>query len=223
MNDPYVLQNGTLKNKLGIEEYAELNKAEADIGFVKLINVHSVSSDKTDIELIKRIHEHIFEDIFDWAGKFRTIPLFKAERYVIPGLSLDYAKPENIQKELQENVHALNAMRWNEKNIEEKSLEFARHLALIWKVHPFRDGNTRTILSFASIYAREHGFPMDMNVFIDNLSRKKTKSGKMTYSVRDLFVFAALEPEDYPEPEYLAKLIKRAIESEKAKSATIEK
>ena len=40
MKDPYIQENGTLKNKLGIEEYDDLNKAEKDIGFVKLIDVN---------------------------------------------------------------------------------------------------------------------------------------------------------------------------------------
>ena len=39
MKDPYIQKNGTLKNKLGIEEYNELNAAEKDIGFVKLIDI----------------------------------------------------------------------------------------------------------------------------------------------------------------------------------------
>lgn len=42
MKDPYIQENGTLKNKLGIEEYDDLNKAEKDIGFVKLIDVNKV-------------------------------------------------------------------------------------------------------------------------------------------------------------------------------------
>ena len=40
MKDPYIQENGTLKNKLGIKEYDDLNKAERDIGFVKLIDVN---------------------------------------------------------------------------------------------------------------------------------------------------------------------------------------
>lgn len=39
MKDPYIQENGTLKNKLGITEYKELNNAEKDIGFVKLIDI----------------------------------------------------------------------------------------------------------------------------------------------------------------------------------------
>ena len=39
MKDPYIQANGTLKNKLGIKEYEELNSAEKDIGFVKLLDI----------------------------------------------------------------------------------------------------------------------------------------------------------------------------------------
>ena len=35
MKDPYIQENGTLKNKLGITEYKELNDAEKDIGIGK--------------------------------------------------------------------------------------------------------------------------------------------------------------------------------------------
>ena len=39
MKDPYIQENGTLKNKLGITKYKDLNDAEKDIGFVKLIDI----------------------------------------------------------------------------------------------------------------------------------------------------------------------------------------
>ena len=223
VKDPYVLKDGTLKNLLGITDYSELKKAEADIGFVKIITVDSIEADRTDVELIKKIHKHIFEDIFEWAGNFRTVPLYKTEQYVIPGLSLEYAKPEDIEEKLIHDVHDLNSIRWNEKSLNDKSMEFAKILAKIWKVHPFRDGNTRTVLSFASIYAKEHGFPMDMSVFLERLSRGKNEMGRTMYSARDLFVFAALDDKDYPEPEHLANLIKKAIVSEKEKNNVVEK
>lgn len=218
MKDPYVLENGTLANKLNITDYAELNKAEADIGFVKLISIKGIQTEKVNMDLLKKIHKHIFEDIFTWAGEFRTVPLYKEEKFVIPGLSLEYAKPEDIEEAIQKNIASLNSVRWQERNVDEKALEFSKRLARLWKVHPFRDGNTRTILSFAEIYAYEHGFPMDMSIFLQNLSRKKDEQGnERTYSVRDLFVFAALDEKDYPEPERLANLIKRAILSAKEK------
>lgn len=99
MKDPYIQRNGTLKNKLGIEEYDDLNNAERDIGFVKLIDVGKAFKKRYDAEFFKSIHKHIFEDIFDWAGEFRTVPIEKIE-VVIPGLSLQYSEPKDITKDL---------------------------------------------------------------------------------------------------------------------------
>ena len=50
INDPYTYEDGTLKNKLNIRDHQELRKAEADIGFLKLINVDSVKSYKLNEE-----------------------------------------------------------------------------------------------------------------------------------------------------------------------------
>ena len=53
MKDPYIDSNDVLINKLNITNYDELNKAEADIGFVKLINVDSVETSYFDERLLK--------------------------------------------------------------------------------------------------------------------------------------------------------------------------
>lgn len=108
MKDPYTQENGTLKNKLGIKEYNELNDAEKDIGFVKLIDIGETFKQKYDADYIRSIHKHIFEDIFDWAGEFRTVPVYKQE-VVIPGLSLEYSRPENIEKDLNNALSKLNS------------------------------------------------------------------------------------------------------------------
>ena len=58
MKDPYVYEDtGTLINKLGIKDYYELRQAEADISFVKLLDVDdNVDCTKLDLEYIKNIH-----------------------------------------------------------------------------------------------------------------------------------------------------------------------
>lgn len=212
VDDPYVLENGTLKNKLGITDYKKLKNAEADIGFVKLIDIESVHTGDFDSKQICNIHKHIFEDIFDWAGEYRTVPVYK-EEIVIPGLSLEYEKPEKIGISLKEKLNKLDKTKWKTLTTKQISMEFARKLALLWKVHPFRDGNTRTTLAFADLYAKEHGFPLDIMYLIENLSRKSDEKGKVKrYSIRDKFVLAALDDKDYPEPEHLARLLEIAIE-----------
>lgn len=212
MKDPYVNADGVLINKLNITSYEELNQAEADIGFLKLINVDSVPVTSFDEELIKRIHKHIFEDIFTWAGEFRKVPLIK-EELVLPGYSLPYSQPKSITKELKEKLKELNGISWENMSKEEIADLFARKIALLWKVHPFRDGNTRTILSFSYLYAKEHGFPLNMRIFTENLSRSYRTDGKVArYSVRDKFVLASLDEKDYPEVAPLAKIFEDAME-----------
>ena len=119
MKDPYVLSDGTLKNKLGIANYEELNKAEKDIGYVKLLNAEDVLKEKYDIELLKKIHKHIFGDIFEWAGEFRTVPLYKKE-LVLPGLSLDYAQPKDITRLLKQRIGEMNLYEWKNSKIQYK-------------------------------------------------------------------------------------------------------
>ena len=211
INDPYTYEDGTLKNKLNIRDHQELRKAEADIGFLKLINVDSVKSDKLNEELLKDIHHHIFENIFEWAGKYRTVPVYKTE-LVIPGISLRYADVGSIGKELRKQMIELNMTEWDLDNIDKLAYTFARKIAVMWKIHPFRDGNTRTFLSFAYIFAKENGFPFDMELFTKELNRKHDEDGKViNYSVRDRFVLASLDDDHYPEVGPLASLFKAAI------------
>lgn len=217
IDDPYVLEDGTLKNKLGITDYSKLKNAEADIGFVKLIDIDSIYEGELNSKLVRDLHKHIFEDIFDWAGEYRIVPIFKQE-IVIPGISLDYEKPQKISESLDKKIADLDKTDWKKMTTKQISLEFARKLALMWKVHPFRDGNTRTTLAFADLYAREHGFQFDIAYLLDNLTREINEDGRIRrYSIRDKFVLAALDDKDYPEPEHLAKLLEIAIEKGKEK------
>lgn len=164
MDDPYVYENGTLINKLNITDYEKLRQVEADIGFLKLIDIDSVENKKFDINLIKALHTHIFEDIYSWAGEFRTVPIIK-EELVLPGCSIDYSSVSMIEKDLNKLLDDLNNTKWNYEDRKEIAYTFARKMALIWRVHPFRDGNTRTILSFSYMFAKEHNFPFDIEIF----------------------------------------------------------
>lgn len=49
IRDPYVQENGTLKNKLGITDYDKLNLAERDITFSKFLNVKKTFHTKFDV------------------------------------------------------------------------------------------------------------------------------------------------------------------------------
>ena len=216
MEDPYILENGTLRNKLGITDYQKLKEAECDIGFVKLMTVDSIDTDCNPSKLIKKVHQHIFADIFDWAGEYRTVPIYK-EEVVIPGISLEYGAPREIKRRMDANLASMYADKWNSNDLDEFSKKLTEYLARIWRIHPFRDGNTRTTLAFASIFAKQHGVNLDMGSILENLSRRKDdKTGKITrYSIRDKFVLAALDEKDYPEPEALQALMRFTLSKDK--------
>ena len=219
MEDKHTYENGVLVNRLGIKDEEELSKVEADISFIKLINIDSIKVDYFNEELIQNIHKHIFLDIYPWAGEYRTVPIEKQEIVFIPGLSVPYSEPKNISKELNERLTLLNSISWQNYNDKEISNTFARLVALLWRVHPFRDGNTRTILSFAYLYAKEHNFAFDMKTFTDGLMRKYDGEKLIDISIRDRFVGACLD--DEPEIKYLARVFETAIKKEHEKETNI--
>jgi len=217
MKDKHSYENGVLINKLNIKDEEELSKVEADISFIKLLNIDSINVDYFNESLIQNIHKHIFEDIYPWAGEYRTVPIIK-EELVLPAYSIPYSEPKNISKELNEKLVQLNSISWQNYNTKEIANSFARKLALLWRVHPFRDGNTRTMLSFAYLYAREHNFPFDMKIFTDGLTRKYDNNKLIDISIRDKFVLACLDEQYYPEVEHLAKVFELAINKEDSKT-----
>lgn len=45
---------------------------------------------------------------------------------------------------------------------------FSRFIATVWRIHPFREGNTRTAAVFAIKYLKELGFKVANNMFKEN-------------------------------------------------------
>lgn len=200
MKDPYVYEEtGTLKNKLGIKDYEELRKAESDISFVKLLTVdRDVDCSKFDLDYIKNIHKYILDDIYDWAGEFRTVPMVKPED-ILGGDTVRYAYPKEIEPKAKECLNELNRVNWNAKSLDDKAMNFTKLIAELWQVHPFRDGNTRTIVTYAFRFAEEHGFRMDRKLLLDNFA----------YVRKSLVKASDGEYSDY---QYLYKIIKDSIQ-----------
>lgn len=118
MNDPYIQKNGTLKNFLGIKSYDELRRAEKDISFVKMLNADSVFKGQFDIDLVKDLHKHIFEDVYEWAGEFRKVPIYK-EELILPRVSLEYAPTKEVKKRLTKTLEDMNSNNWKGIGIDE--------------------------------------------------------------------------------------------------------
>ena len=211
--DPYIIdKEGTLKNKLGITDYDKLKLAEQDITAVKFLNIDNAFGNKFDVDYFRAIHKHIFEDVFDWAGEFRTISFIKDE-LVLHGRSLEYPAPKKVPKALEACLKLFNDIDWESMPLDKKVPLFTSKLVELWSIHPFRDGNTRTTITFARQFSKEHGFPMDLGYLLDQLPRKFDGHRITQYSIRDKFVLAAIPKEHYPEPWHLERLIHQSIVS----------
>lgn len=188
VKDPYIQENGTLINKLNISDYLDLKQAEKDITFSKFLNISDFFSTSCDCNCLKNIHKHIFYDIFDWAGEYRTIQMYKKED-VLDDMSLRFSEPENIENDINNCFLKLNSVDWNSLSLKDKSVTFSSLLLELWKIHPFRDGNTRTTLTFAYHFSNEHDFPLDLPMLLNKLTRTPDENG-VNHSIRDKFVLS---------------------------------
>jgi len=96
------------------------------------------------------LHHHLFQDVYDWAGTIRRIRIGKGGNW--------FCYPEYIDREmtrvfaaLKDAGHFLGA---NPKDFADKAAHFMAELNAI---HPFREGNGRTQLTFLSMLAENAG------------------------------------------------------------------
>jgi cell filamentation protein len=103
----------------------------------------------------RQIHRLIFQDIYDWAGKDRTID--------IAGHGTFFPSVEQIGDALNDCFGELNV----EDNLrhllpERFAARAAEFVCALNKIHPFRDGNGRTVRAFLQILALQAGHPIDL-------------------------------------------------------------
>lgn len=187
-----------LKNLLNIKDEKILEKAESDITYLKLLDVDDkINGNVFTFERLMQIHKYIFGDIYEWAGRPRVVPIVKGER-VLGGDTVRYSEPSFIENDAKKAIEKLNRVCWSDKSIEETANIFSNLIAELWQVHPFREGNTRTVITFATQYAEAYGFKMNKQLLRDRAEY-----------VRDALVKASDGP--YSEYKYLVKIIQDAI------------
>lgn len=200
MKDIYLYDDvEVLKNLLGIKDEDQLNKAESDITCIRLLDIDNrVAGSLFDYNRLKLIHKYIFGDIYAWAGCERAVPIVKGER-VLGGDTVRYSLPGCIEKDAEAAIAAMNNTDWSMLDIEQTANTFSERLAALWQVHPFREGNTRTIITFAVQFAEANGFKMNKALLRDNAEY-----------VRDALVKACDGP--YSDYQYIVRIVKDAIE-----------
>lgn len=201
MRDPYLYDDvDVMKNKLGIKDKIELDEAEATILPIRLGSLNKFDEGKFDFEKLKEMHKHILGDIYEWAGKPRTIDIEKEER-VLGGKSVEYSSHESIEKEAKKVIDEINKVDWKNSNLDKKADELAKLTAKLWQVHAFREGNTRTTISFIQSLAKSQGIEMNKELFKQNAG-----------FVRNALVVASIG--EYSDYSHLKNVIKDSIKEE---------
>ena len=77
-DDPYVYAGtSVLRNRLGILNADELDRLERQLVRERILE--GIPSGDFDLRHLKAIHHHLFQDIYEWAGKIRTVEISKGE------------------------------------------------------------------------------------------------------------------------------------------------
>ena len=165
MRDPYLYDDvNVLKNRANIKDVEMLRKAEADITNLAMSAIYKRDYDKFNVDTLCDIHRSIFGQIFDWAGEFRTIQMVKYEE-VLGGDTVRYASPKDIKKELTIAMKEVSKLKRTGYNDHDVVFRLVRIIASIWQTHPFREGNTRTVIVFAVLLAKHLGFEVNHELF----------------------------------------------------------
>lgn len=119
-----------LQNKLGISNSAELAREEEKISKIKAIELYE-NNVVENLEIGKfsglvRIHKFLFDEIYDFAGKVRTVNIAKGNFRFAPVMYLEAAL-KNID-DMPQSTYDEIVEKYVEMNI----------------AHPFREGNGRS-------------------------------------------------------------------------------
>lgn len=149
-----------LKNKLNIHDRGTLSDAERSISLVRMIELedHPVNGNY-DLDHLKEIHKVLFGDIFEWAGKLRTVDISKGTMFC----KCEYIENNAIKlfKELKDENNLVGLQ------IEDIVPRLAYYLCEINAIHPFREGNGRTQRLFVKQLAFDAGYHLDFTGITD--------------------------------------------------------
>lgn len=141
--DEYLIPGtDVLINKFNITNKEELKQVEKLITRKSLAKLYlKPEKGNFDIEHLKNIHRRIFKDVYPFAGKIRKCTLQKDDHV--------FCNPELIQPLLVETLSNMNK-EFDEDiySTSDFAFKLAKYYYEIIYIHPFREGNGRTIRMF---------------------------------------------------------------------------
>lgn len=156
MSDPYIYPGtSTLINLRDIRDPELLDMFERRA--VVQRQAEGVPTGDFDSNHLKAIHGHLFQDVYEWAGEFRTVEMskddhqFQFANFVENGV--DY-----VHAQIQEKDYLQGLSR------EEFVDNAAKIIGDLNYAHPFREGNGRTQKEYLEQLSERAGHPIDVSL-----------------------------------------------------------
>lgn len=172
-DDPYTYP-GTdiLRNRLGITDDATLNEAERRLTLARGAHAARQPFPGT-ADGYRALHQHLFQDLYDWAGQDRSVSIAKG--------GSSFAAPAYVARELDKlfsDMAAKNGLRGLARD--EFFDRLGNHINELNAIHPFREGNGRTMRHHAAQVAREAGHPIRIASIDKTLWMDASRHGFLT-------------------------------------------
>ena len=197
-NDIYLYDNShVLKNLLNIIDEDELDLAEAEISRANMMLLYEKGFDDFSARGICTIHKELFGDVYEWAGQYRKINIIKREE-ILAGTSVWYSDVIQIDKDLNRVWKEINKVDWGNISKDEFVFNISHLFPRLWQVHPFREGNTRTIIMLLTFFIEYYGYYFDQMLMSESAGY-----------VRNSLVWASLG--ENSEHEYFENILRDAI------------
>lgn len=149
-----------------INEYKR-KKRECDLVAVRIVKILGDGTFGFSPVTLKSIHKALFEDIYDFAGEYRKENIVKKEK-ILYGDTVRYVNYQSLEDYLQYDFHEEERTDYSEIGTEKWIDHISEFTSDIWQIHPFREGNTRTIAVFIEKYLNHLGFNVNNDMFKEN-------------------------------------------------------
>ncbi|PTA87872.1 cell filamentation protein Fic [Kosakonia sp. H7A] len=146
--------------------------AEFIMSYIKSSHlIISYASDKNKTineKTVLQCHNVLFEHIYEWAGKYRTHPV------VVGDKERPTMEHEEVRKSLKASLRGCTKKELEKIQTKEQLvIKLATlHAELAW-IHPFEDGNGRSIRLFLQILAATMGYEFDMEKLDGSVKNKR--------------------------------------------------
>lgn len=199
--DVYLYEGShVLRNLLNIQDEKELDLAEAELSRANMMVLYENGFSDFSAHGVSEIHRILFEDVYEWAGKFRVINIQKRED-ILGGKSVWYSDCDSIEGDLEKIFDEINQVDWKHITKNEFVSETVKFFSRICRVHPFREGNTRTVTMLIAFFVESHGYYFDHELI-----------SKSAGYFRNALVMESLD--QFSEYEYLENILSDAISTE---------